>query len=189
MTNLETDDFNIVILRLGHRPSRDKRITTHVCLTARTFGAKGVLLASNDPYLKDNIDSISRRFGGAFFIKNNVNPIVEINEWKKNGGKICHLSMYGINYPLISSEIQCEKNILIIVGAEKVPPEYYKISDWNVAIGNQPHSEVAALSVFLDRYYTSLGKDPLQKKFTNSLIQINPCRNGKQVNINKYNND
>ena len=34
----------VIILRLGHRPERDKRITTHVALTARAFGAEGMLL-------------------------------------------------------------------------------------------------------------------------------------------------
>ncbi|TLZ95287.1 MAG: tRNA (cytidine(56)-2'-O)-methyltransferase, partial [Methanobacteriota archaeon] len=29
----------ITVLRLGHRPARDKRVTTHVALTARAFGA------------------------------------------------------------------------------------------------------------------------------------------------------
>ncbi|TFG70124.1 MAG: tRNA (cytidine(56)-2'-O)-methyltransferase, partial [Methanomassiliicoccus sp.] len=29
----------IVVLRLGHRPERDQRVTTHVALTARALGA------------------------------------------------------------------------------------------------------------------------------------------------------
>ena len=35
----------IVVLRLGHRIPRDLRVTTHVCLTARAFGADGLILA------------------------------------------------------------------------------------------------------------------------------------------------
>ncbi len=30
----------IAVLRLGHRPERDKRITTHVALTSRAFGGR-----------------------------------------------------------------------------------------------------------------------------------------------------
>ncbi|MCG7848715.1 MAG: tRNA (cytidine(56)-2'-O)-methyltransferase, partial [ANME-2 cluster archaeon] len=33
--------MNIVVLRLGHRPERDQRVTTHVGLTARALGASG----------------------------------------------------------------------------------------------------------------------------------------------------
>ena len=54
----------IYILRYGHRPQRDKRITSHVALVARSFGAHGFILAD----VKD--DSIERtikfhRGGGA----------------------------------------------------------------------------------------------------------------------------
>lgn len=176
------NDTNIVILRLGHRPFRDKRVTTHVCLTARALGANGVFLAANDPNLEKNINSITKRFGGNFFIKNNINPMNEIKKWKDNGGKICHLSMYGINYPSIIKDITKEKDILVIVGAEKVSGEYYRISDWNIAIGNQPHSEIAALSIFLDRYYSyCVNRDPLLSEFKNAKLEIIPTGVGKTI--------
>ena len=35
----------ITVLRLDHRLGRDTRITTHVCLTARAFGADKVILS------------------------------------------------------------------------------------------------------------------------------------------------
>ncbi|MCC6052717.1 MAG: tRNA (cytidine(56)-2'-O)-methyltransferase, partial [Desulfurococcaceae archaeon] len=34
----------IYVLRYGHRPERDKRVTTHVALVARAFGASGFIL-------------------------------------------------------------------------------------------------------------------------------------------------
>ncbi|MEM2376537.1 MAG: tRNA (cytidine(56)-2'-O)-methyltransferase, partial [Sulfolobales archaeon] len=37
--------MKVFVLRLGHRPLRDKRVTTHVALTARAFGANGFVLA------------------------------------------------------------------------------------------------------------------------------------------------
>jgi tRNA (cytidine56-2'-O)-methyltransferase len=37
--------MRVTVLRLGHRPERDKRITTHVGLVARAFGAEEMLLA------------------------------------------------------------------------------------------------------------------------------------------------
>jgi tRNA (cytidine56-2'-O)-methyltransferase len=35
----------ITVLRLDHRVGRDTRITTHVCLTSRAFGADKVILS------------------------------------------------------------------------------------------------------------------------------------------------
>lgn len=172
----------IVILRLGHRPQRDKRITTHVGLTARAFGAEGMLLASEDSKLAENISDVSARWGGDFYVKNNVNWKSEIRKWKEEGGKVCHLSMYGINLPDAVDDIShCEK-LMIVVGAEKVPFEIYELSDWNVAVGNQPHSEVAAVAITLDRIATA---DPLRKEFQGGELTIVPERCGKKVIDNR----
>lgn len=35
----------IAVLRLGHRKKRDARVTTHVCLAARAFGASKIILS------------------------------------------------------------------------------------------------------------------------------------------------
>ena len=37
--------MKVNVLRLDHRLKRDTRITTHVCLTARAFGASKIYLA------------------------------------------------------------------------------------------------------------------------------------------------
>ncbi|TGC09180.1 tRNA (cytidine(56)-2'-O)-methyltransferase [Methanolobus halotolerans] len=172
----------IVILRLGHRPVRDKRITTHVGLTARAFGAEGMLLASDDPKLTENIRDVAKRWGGNFYVTNNVNWKTEIRKWKEEGGKVCHLSMYGINLPDAVSEISLCEKLMVVVGAEKVPFEIYELSDWNVAVGNQPHSEVAAVAVTLDRI---AGNDPLRKEFTDGELMIVPAERGKKVIDNR----
>jgi tRNA (cytidine56-2'-O)-methyltransferase len=39
---------SITVLRLGHRPQRDMRVTTHVALVARAFGADAVILTVKD---------------------------------------------------------------------------------------------------------------------------------------------
>ena len=59
-------------------------------------------------------------------------------------------TLYG-NLRAGALKIRNEKKILIVVGAEKVPRDVYDMADYNVAIGNQPHSEVSALGVLLDR--------------------------------------
>lgn len=168
----------IVILRIGHRAFRDKRITTHVGLTARALGAEGMLLASDDPSIKQNIEDVATRWGGNFYVINDVNWKQEIRKWKDAGGKVCHLSMYGINLPDAVNEIrQCEQ-LMIVVGAEKVPSEIYDLADWNIAVGNQPHSEVAAIAITMDRIAAS---DPLRQSLPDGQLTIVPMERGKKV--------
>ena len=55
------------------------------------------------------------------------------------------------------------------------------MADYNVAIGNQPHSEISALSVLLDRIQQ--GKQ-FGFKFGNSEREIIPEERGKNVRMN-----
>ena len=89
--------------------------------------------------------------------------------------------MYGQNINNIESKIRNEDKILIVVGAEKVPREIFEIADYNVAVGNQPHSEISALSVLLDRIQQ--GKQ-FEFKFGNSEREIIPEERGKNVRMN-----
>ncbi len=167
----------IVVLRLGHRLLRDQRMTTHVALTARALGAEGVLLTSGDKSIEQNLDDVAKRWGGEFYIRSDVNWKGEIKKWKDVGGKVCHLTMYGINLPDIIDEIKDTEKLMVIVGAEKVPAEVYDLADWNVAIGHQPHSEVTALAIFLDRLQEG---GELKRGFKGGLKVI-PKRRGKCV--------
>jgi tRNA (cytidine56-2'-O)-methyltransferase len=166
----------ISILRLGHRLSRDKRITTHVALVARAFGAKNIYIDQKDTKIENNINSICNRFGGNFEIITGVDQKKFIKTWN---GNIVHLTMYGDKFEKSIKKIDKKKNLLIIVGAEKIPPEIYHIADYNISIGNQPHSEVAALAIFLDRYTN--GKW-INNKY-NGKIEILPNNKGKKVLI------
>lgn len=172
--------MRIVILRLGHRPQRDQRITTHVGLTARALGAEGMLLASDDTGIEKSLKEVMQTWGGSFYVRCITNWKNEIKKWKETGGKVLHLTMYGINLPDVIHEILPE-NLLIVVGAEKVPPEIYGLADWNVAVGSQPHSEVAALAIVLDRINNASGSDPLKSRFTGGKLKIIPARAGKEV--------
>ena len=163
----------ITVLRLGHRPARDKRVTTHVALTARAFGADAVLVSTRDPGLERSIRGVVRRFGGTFRIETGVAWRRILNEWQ--GTKV-HLTMYGERLEQVLPRIPRE-NLLIVVGAEKVPRELFDLVDWNVAVGNQPHSEVAALAIFLDRL---LGPSALGREFAGPL-RIRPSPRGKDV--------
>lgn len=170
----------IYVLRYGHRPERDKRITTHVALVARAFGAHGFILCNiYDEKIIRSLRKIEKYWGGNLHIETKVDPRKYIREWRKRGGIVVHLTMYGIPVDEVIEEIRKSgKDILVIVGAEKVPRFFYEEADYNVAIGNQPHSEVAALAIFLDRYYN--GKE-LYLSFPNAKILIVPSRKGKKV--------
>ncbi|USG99552.1 tRNA (cytidine(56)-2'-O)-methyltransferase [Thermococcus argininiproducens] len=170
----------IAILRLGHRPERDKRMTTHVALTARAFGADKVIIAAEkDEHVYESVVDVTKRWGGPFEIEFDPQWRRLLREWK---GKIVHLTMYGIHIddalPRIKEDLKKGENVLIVVGAEKVPREVYEIAHYNVAVGNQPHSEVAALAVFLDRLLEGKG---LRKNFEDAKVKIIPQERGKRV--------
>jgi tRNA (cytidine56-2'-O)-methyltransferase len=163
----------ITVLRLGHRPARDKRVTTHVALAARAFGADRVLVSARDPGLEKTIREVVRRFGGPFEIETGVAWKKLLAEWK--GPKV-HLTMYGLPLDDALTQISPE-DLLIIVGAEKVPADVFRLTDLNVAVGNQPHSEVAALAVFLDRLWKGAG---LRRTF-HGQIRVRPSARGKFI--------
>jgi tRNA (cytidine56-2'-O)-methyltransferase len=164
----------ITVLRIGHRINRDKRITTHVALVARVFGADKILIDTKDKKIEEAILSTSSRFGGNFEIETGVNRRRIIENWD---GIIIHLTMYGDELKKSISKIDKKKDLLVIVGAEKTPSYFYEIADFNVSVGNQPHSEVAALAIFLDRLCNGAW---LKKKFEGK-IEILPSNKGKKV--------
>ncbi len=170
----------VYVLRLGHRPERDKRITTHVGLVARAFGANGFILADIcDEHVMDSIRGVLERWGGRMHLECGVPGKRYVREWKRSGGEVIHLTMYGLHVDDVIDEIrESPRPKLVVVGAEKVPWFYYEEADYNVAIGNQPHSEVAALAVFLDRLY--MGEE-LRVEFPGARLRIVPSPRGKRV--------
>jgi len=133
-----------------------------------------IIITTKDEKIKKNIQAVCKRFGGDFQIETGVDHKKIIKSWR---GTIIHLTMYGEDLEKGICSIDRKKDLLIIVGAEKVPPYFYEISDINISVGNQPHSEVAALAMFLDHYTNGLW----QKKEFNGNIQIIPCVKGKKV--------
>lgn len=167
------EDQNITVLRLGHRPLRDRRMTTHIALVARALGARSVVVTEKDPKLERAVEEVTRKFGGDFSVQIESHWKSFVRQWE---GPVVHLTMYGEPLEKAISRIPKE-DVLVIVGAEKVPPEVYQLADFNVSVTNQPHSEVGALSIFLDRI-TEAGWT--ERDFEGS-IRIIPIGNGKVV--------
>jgi tRNA (cytidine56-2'-O)-methyltransferase len=169
----------VVILRIGHRPERDQRVTTHVGLTARALGAQGMYLATSDKGVVQSIQDVADRWGGKFFCEDNMKWRSCIRDWKAQGGIVVHLTMYGLNLPDVIDEVKSGKEkILVIVGAEKVPGEIYGLADYNVAVTAQPHSEISSLALFLDHLFSG---QELRHEFPGARIRIIPSKAGKQT--------
>lgn len=173
----------VVVLRWGHR-QRDERLTTHVALTARVFGASGMILADvNDEKIRRTVEKVVKSWGGPFFIEVGKPWKKIVKEWRMRNGVVVHLTAYGENVQttdVLQRIKQTNKKLLILVGSRKVPGEFFseEVSDFNVAIGNQPHSECSSLAVFLDRYFD--GK-ALSKEFKDAKIKIVPQVRGKKI--------
>jgi len=172
----------IAVLRLGHRIERDKRLTTHVGLTARAFGASAMYFSGDmDSTVVDSIGDVVDRWGGEFMVSYISDWRRLVNSWRDMGGIIVHLTMYGT--PLREAIDELRRlwrggKILAVVGGEKVDPEIYKLADFNISITTQPHSEVAALAVFLD--WLQEGEE-MMRSFPGAKITVIPSPKGKKV--------
>jgi tRNA (cytidine56-2'-O)-methyltransferase len=148
---------SVSVLRLGHRAGRDPRLTTHVALTARALGAERLYLHPPDAELADRVAAVGRTWGGSF-------EVVGAPDWKavvrQFDGGIVHLTMYGEPLEKRLPVLRRQKRLLVLVGGAKVPSEAYQRATWNVAVGHQPHSEVAALAVLLERLRGVPGPGP-----------------------------
>jgi len=173
----------VVVLRWGHR-YRDERVTTHVALTARALGASGIILADViDKEIKKTVKEIVESWGGSFFFKMGLPWRQVVKEWKEKKGIVVHLTAYGENVQTtdVMQRIKDSgKDVLVLVGSQKVPSTFFskEVSDFNVAIGNQPHSECSSLAVFLDRFFKG---EELSKEFERAKMKIIPQKSGKKV--------
>jgi tRNA (cytidine56-2'-O)-methyltransferase len=165
--------MSVRVLRLGHRAARDKRISTHCALVARALGADSLIYTGQrDSEMEASVRRVSEQWGGEFSIEH-------ATSWRKvlkdfRGGSV-HLTMYGLPIQQKIGEIRKQKNLLVLIGGEKVPMEIYHAADWNIAVTSQPHSEVGALSIFLHEFFG--GKVP---DFGKAERRIIPQRAGKR---------
>ncbi len=165
----------VEVFRLEHRKKRDARLTTHVCLAARAFGASAIYYSGErDLALEKTIKGVVKNWGGTFSIKYVPKPRSFIKNYK--GTKI-NLTMYGLPFKKsLKPQASSLKPILLIVGGAKVRGWVYQLSDFNLSVTNQPHSEVAALSVFLYEFFAHR-----EKKFKSAKLKIIPQARGKRL--------
>jgi len=171
-------DQPVTVLRLGHRPGRDDRMTTHVGLTARALGADRVVFGADASGAADTVRGVTDRFGGPFEVETTDSPRALLRAFD---GTVVHLTMYGLPIQDVESDVRAahdEGPVLVVVGAEKVPFDVYERAAYNVAVTNQPHSEVAGLAVFLDRLFE--GRE-LDREWTGAERRVVPQETGKQV--------
>ena len=97
--------------------------------------------------------------------------------------------MKKLGIPFIIHPVRINENIpvrkpeklVVVVGGEKVPSSVYEMADFNIAVGSQPHSEVAALAICLDRI---MGGKELEREFDsnfNGNISLEPAEKGKKI--------
>lgn len=176
--------IRVSVLRIGHRLVRDDRVTTHAALVSRAFGADRIYMTGIDQSVRETLEGVGARWGGGFQVEVIDDWKGLARSWKKGGGIIAHLTMYGINVDSAISRLRRKSrgrlynDVLVIIGAEKVPREAYELADYNVSVGSQPHSEIAALAIFLDRIFE--GRQ-LRKRFQGGRLQVIPTAKGKRV--------
>jgi len=170
---------NFVVIRYGHREVRDYRVTSHCALVSRAFGAsKMIVCESRDETSETTIKGVNKSWGGNFKVEYKQDWREAIKELKAKGYTTVHLTMYGIPIQETEDKLKKEKKIAVLIGSQKVEREVYETVDFNVSITTQPHSEIAALAVFLDRLQE--GKE-LEQDFKKAKLQIIPQEKGKKV--------
>ncbi|CDK40963.1 tRNA (cytidine(56)-2'-O)-methyltransferase [Halorubrum sp. AJ67] len=191
------DAREVVVLRYGHRPGRDDRMTTHVGLTARALGADRVIFPDNAGQSAETVRDITDRFGGPFDVELRDDQKAIVREFD---GVVVHLTMYGERVQDVEGEIReatgladdgevgsaataggsppSPRDVLVVVGGEKVPWALYERADFNVGVTNQPHSEVAGLAVFLDRLFDGT---ELDREWADADRRVVPEATGKTV--------
>ncbi|MEM4699390.1 MAG: tRNA (cytidine(56)-2'-O)-methyltransferase [Candidatus Nezhaarchaeales archaeon] len=149
-------------------------------MTARAFGADGVIVSDVvDRKLEETIKKVVETWGGPFFIETGAPWQKVVRDWLAEGGEVIHLTQYGIPLIDIIDEVRkSKKDKLVVVGAKKQPREIYEVATYNISVTNQPHSEVAALCLFL--HYLWEGEE-FKREFMNARLKVIPQSRGKKV--------
>jgi len=169
---------SIRVLRVGQRYVRDDRTLTHLCLVSRAMGAESIYLEDAEKDVTGTLEEVNRTWGGGFQAMLGASWRKVIQEAKKEGRSVVHLTMYGLPIQDVIQDLRRLDKILIVVGGPKVPGKVYHEADFNIAVTSQPHSEVAALAIALHEIQSG---EELKRTFPKSRLRILPAAHGKRV--------
>jgi tRNA (cytidine56-2'-O)-methyltransferase len=135
-----------------------------------------MFLEPPDPELAIRVAALGRGWGGSFAVEG-------VDDWKKVvrsfGGVVVHLTMYGQSLERVLPRLRRAPRLLLVVGGAKVPPDLYRLAHVNVAVGHQPHSEVAAVAIVLERLFGVPGP----RHFSGAHRRVVPRARGKKVMV------
>ncbi len=172
-------DKDVVVLRYGHRAYRDQRVTTHCCLVSRALGAQRVIIEGDeDPELLKTVAAVNKAWGQGIEVEFCAHWKPPLKALKEKGYIIVHLTMYGQELMEEIPKIRRGKKVCVVIGSQKVEREVYKLADYNLSVGSTPHSEIAALALFLHELFQ--GKE-LGRRFEGARLAIHPSKTGKDV--------
>jgi tRNA (cytidine56-2'-O)-methyltransferase len=157
---------------------RDDRTLTHLCLVSRALGAESIYLEDAEKDVVGTLDEVNKTWGGDFEVVLGLSWRKVIQEAKKEGRKVVHLTMYGIPIQEAVESLRKEEKLLLVVGGPKVPGKVYHDADYNVSVTSQPHSEIAALAIVLHEIQSG---EELKRAFQKSKLRILPSARGKRV--------
>jgi tRNA (cytidine56-2'-O)-methyltransferase len=169
---------SIRVLRVGQRYVRDDRTLTHLCLVSRALGAESIYLEDAEKDVVGTLDEVNKTWGGDFKAVLGSSWRKVIQEAKREGRKVVHLTMYGVPIQEAVGELRKEDKLLVVVGGPKVPGKVYHEADFNVSVTSQPHSEIAALAIVLHEIQNG---EELKRTFQKSRLRILPSARGKRV--------
>ena len=101
----------IEVVRIGQRLVRDDRVTTHVALVSRAFGAERIYMTEVNPEIKDTLEKINKTWGGDFKVEFIDKWKTVVKKKKEEEFKIVHLSMYGESINDIQENLHERKKI------------------------------------------------------------------------------
>ena len=124
------------------------------------------------------LEEVNKTWGGEFKAVLGTPWRRVIQDAKKEGRKVVHLTMYGVPLQDAVESLRKEEKLLVVVGGPKVPGKVYHEADYNVAVTSQPHSEIAALAIVLHEVQKG---EELKRAFPKSRLRIVPSPRGKNV--------
>ena len=124
------------------------------------------------------LNEVNETWGGDFEAVLGTSWRKVIQDAKKEGRKVVHLTMYGVPIQDVVEELRKVEKLLVVVGGPKVPGKVYHEADFNVSVTSQPHSEIAALAIVLHEIQ---GGEELKRAFQKSRLRILPSARGKRV--------